>query len=113
VTPGLSVDVELVVEREGHQFRVWSEDDLLVVGAPSLSALRALDDFSSVLPVETDTLGSGLATAGLTVEVRARHTPVARLGAGVVGGPVGRWLTGTDATVDPAGLVTAAVRALG
>ena len=109
----LSIDAELVVEGDGHTYRVWSEDDRFVVGAPSLSALRALDDFEGALPVPIDTFGSGLASVGVGVDVQVRRATVARLGAGTDGGPLGRWLTGTDATLDLSGVVTAAVRALG
>lgn len=109
----LSVDAELVVEGAGYTYRVWSEDDRLVVDAQSLGALRALDDLEGTLPVPVDTLGSGLATVGLDVEVQVRRATVARLGAGVVGGPLGRWLTGTDAALDLTGVATAAVRRLG
>jgi len=113
VTPSLTVDADLVVERDGHTYRVWNQGDRLVLGVPSLSALRELDDVGAALPVDPATLGSGLATAGLTVEVQVRRARVASLGAGVVGGPLGQWLTGTDAAVDLAGVATAAVRALG
>jgi hypothetical protein len=113
VTPALSVDAELVVERSGRTFRVWSEGDDLVVGAPSLSALRELDDLRSVLPMGLDRLGDGLDESGLTVEIQVRRATVARAGEGVDGDALGRRLAGFDAAVDPVGIATAAVRALG
>lgn len=113
MTPDLSVDAELVLERGSDAYRVYDEDDRLVVDAPSLSALRGLDDLRAALPVDGANLGPELANAGLSVDLRVRRATVARLGAGVEGGSVGRWLTGTDAAVDPWGVAIAAVRALG
>jgi hypothetical protein len=109
---GLSVEADLVLEREGREFRLWSEDDRLVFAAPSLAALRAID-LGEALPIAPDTFGAGLAAAELTVEIQVRRATVARLGAGVESGPLGRWLTGTDAAVDLGGVSVAAVRALG
>lgn len=111
MTRRLSVDAELVVERDGRTYRVWSEDDRLVVDAPSLAALRALGDLRAALPLET--IGPGLAAAGLAVDVQVRRATVARVGDGVRDDPLGRWLTGTDAAVDPGGVLAAAVRAFG
>ena len=109
----LSVDAELVVERGDRTFRVWDEDGRLVVDAPSLTALRALDSLRDALPVGALAPDSRLADAGLTVEVQVRRATVATVGAGVRGDPVGRRLTGLDAAVDFGGVVVAAVRALG
>jgi hypothetical protein len=108
----LAVDAELVVENGGRTYRVWSEGDRLVLNAPSLSALRALGDLRDALPpgVAPD---SRLADAGLTVELQVRRAHVASLGAGATGDPLGRFVTGTDATLNPTGVLAAAVRALG
>lgn len=111
-TRTLSVDAELVVERGGRTFRVWSEDDRLVVNAPSLTALDALEDLRSALPAGLAP-GESLAAAGVTVDVRVRRATVATVGAGVEGGRLGRRLTGFDAAIDPRGVAAAAVRALG
>lgn len=116
----LSVDAELVVERGGRTFRVWSEDDRVVVDAPSLAALRSLASLRDVLAAGAVPVGDpaldpdgALADAGITVEVQVRRAPVARVGAGVTGDPLGRRLTGVDAAVDPRGVLVAGVRALG
>ncbi len=112
----LDVDAELVVERDGDRFRLWSEDDggRLVLDAPSLAALRGLDDLESALPsAVTASIPGELSAAGLTVEIQVRRATVARTGAGVTGGPLGRRLTGLDVALVPAGVLTAAVRALG
>jgi len=108
----LTVDAELVVERGGRTYRVWSEDDRLVLDAPSLTALRALGTLRDALPpgIAPD---DRLADAGLTVELQVRRSPVASLGEGVAGDPLGRSFTGVNAAVDPLGVLTAAVRALG
>lgn len=108
----LTVDAELVVENGGRTYRVWSEGDRLVVDAPSLTALRALGTVRNALPsgVAPD---ERLADAGLTVELQVRRAPVATVGEGVAGDPIGRFVTGADAAVAPLGVLTAAVRALG
>jgi len=108
----LAVDAELVVENGGRTYRVWSEGDRLVLDAPSLTALGALGTVRDALPpgVAPD---DRLTEAGLTVELQVRRAPVASLGEGVAGGPLGRALTGADAVVKPLGVLTAAVRALG
>jgi hypothetical protein len=109
----LSVDAELVVERGDRTFRVWDEDGRLVVDAPSLTALRALDSLRDALPVGALASDDRLADAGLAVEVQVRRATVATVGAGVRGDSLGRRLTGLDAAVDLRGVAVAAVRALG
>ncbi|PSP63331.1 hypothetical protein BRC79_11420 [Halobacteriales archaeon QH_8_67_27] len=109
----LSVDAELVVERGDRTFRVWDEDGRLVVDAPSLTALRALDSLRDALPVGALAPDDRLADAGLTVEMQVRRATVATVGAGVSGDTPGRRLTGLDAAVDLRGVAVAAVRALG
>ena len=113
MTADLTAEAELVLEGDSGTYRGYDEHDRLVVDAPSLSALRGLADLRTALPVGDENVGSKLATAGLAVDLRVRRATVARLGSGVDGGPVGRWLTGTDAALDPTGVATAAVRALG
>lgn len=113
MTPALSVDAELVLERGEYTFRVWSEADRIVVEAPSLSALRALDELRGALPVGSDLLEARLTATDYAVDVQVRRATVARVGAGVRGDLAGRLLTGTDAALDLRGVATAAVRALG
>ncbi|PSQ26532.1 hypothetical protein BRD06_06065 [Halobacteriales archaeon QS_9_67_15] len=109
----LSVDAELVVERGDRTFRVWDEDGRLVVEAPSLTALRALDSLRDALPVGSLASDDRLADAGLTVEMQVRRATVATVGAGVRGDSLSRRLTGLDAAVDLRGIAVAAVRTLG
>lgn len=109
----LSVDAELVVEGQGRTFRVWSEGDRLVVDAPSLRSLRALDSLQATLPLGAVPPGDRLAESGLTVEVQVRRATVARLGSGVRSNRAGRRLTGVDAAIEWSGVATAAARALG
>ncbi|WP_123538710.1 hypothetical protein [Halosimplex salinum] len=109
----LSVDAELVVEGGSRTFRVWSEDNRIVVDAPSVSALRAIESIRAALPTDALDPGERLADAGLTVELQVRRSPVATVGAGVTGDPLVSRLTGLDAAVDWRGVATAAVRALG
>ena len=113
MTAGATLDVEatLTVERDGTVFDVWTEDDRVVVNAPSLSALRELRSlWNAPLPPGADG-GSGI--ADLPVEVRARHATVARTGAGAAGSPLLTRVAGRDARLDWRGVLAAAVRALG
>jgi hypothetical protein len=105
----LSVDVALDVTIEGRECAVWTEGDVVVVNAPSLAAaqslLRSVDALPVPIPIDD------LAAASLTVEVRVRHAPVARVGAGADPD----WLTtlaGYEADVSVRGLAEAVWRAL-
>jgi hypothetical protein len=108
----LSVDADLDLAVDGAECRVWSEDDRVFVEAPSLSAARSLLSGVDVLPVDQGRVAGELAEAGLTVEVRVRRSPVARLGAGVQPSFVAE-RAGYDADVSLWGVVVAAWRALG
>ena len=116
----VGVEATLTVRRNGTTFDVWTEDDLLVVNAPSLSALRALDSLRG-LPVPadvewTDDSAGGQLTTLVTdfpVELRVRHAPVARVGGDVAPSPLARRALGRDARIDWRGVAVAAVRALG
>ena len=81
--PSATVDANLSLTIEGQECAIWSESDLLVVTVPPVTAARRLLPGAEQLPVGIDTLLPGLETAGVTVEVRLRHAPVARFGAGV------------------------------
>lgn len=108
----LSIDAELELQRGEATFDVWTEGDLVVCNAPSLSALRKLRSVQQVLPPWLLDSG-GLPDEPPPMELRIRYAPVARLGSGVVGTPGVERLTGFDAAVDVRGLLAAAVRALG
>lgn len=108
----LSIDAELQLRRGETTFDVWTEHDLVVCNAPSLSALRKLRSVQQALPPWLLD-GGGLTDEPPPMELRVRHAPVARLGPAVDGTPGVERLTGFDASVDPRGLLAAAVRALG
>lgn len=111
--PPVDLEVTLRVTREGTDFEVWTEDDLLVVNAPSLTSLRALESLRDV-PVGPAGDAAALAdAAGLPVELRVRHAAVARVNGDGPPSALGRAVTGLDARLLPGGVLTAAVRALG
>ena len=83
--PDLLVDADLTVERDGVAFSVRGYDDLVAVDLPSLGAAFAL---WRDRPVEGRDAAAALTAAGLTVEIRVRGAPVARLGADAVPSPL-------------------------
>jgi len=109
--PALSVDADLDVTVDGNRCRVWSEADCLVVNAPSLSAARSLLGGLDALPVPRQLLVGELGRVDLTVEIRVRHAPVARVGSDVTPSRVAE-LAGYDAEVSTRGVAVAAYRAL-
>lgn len=112
MTEALSVEATLDVTVEGRRCAVWTEDDLVVVNAPSLSTARDLLSGVEALPVSPARLTGELTDAAVTVEVRVRHAPVARLGSGVDPSPLGE-LAGYEADLSPRGVAVAAWRWLG
>jgi hypothetical protein len=80
----LSVDVDLDVTVDGAECTVWSEGDLVIVNAPTLSAARSLLSGVEALPVAQSRLTEQLSETDLTIEIRVRYAPVARVGSGVV-----------------------------
>jgi len=75
--PSLAVDADLTVEIDGHALSVVGYDDVVAVDFPSLSALRSLWRSATV---ETMDAAAVLSSVGLTVELRVRSAPVARVG---------------------------------
>lgn len=108
----LSVDVDLDLTVEDSECRVWSEDDSVVVAAPSLSAARSLLSGVDALPLDQRRLAAEVADAGLAVEVRVRHATVAHFGAGARPSALAA-LAGYEADVSAWGVAVAAWRALG
>mgnify|MGYP000465865347 CR=1 FL=1 len=108
----LSVDADLDLAVDGAECRVWSQDDRVLVEAPSLSAARSLLSGVDALPVDQRRIAGELTDAGLTVEVRVRRATVARLGTGVQPSFVAE-RAGYDADVSLWGVAVAAWRALG
>ncbi|MFC4408382.1 hypothetical protein [Haloarchaeobius iranensis] len=107
----LSVDASLDVTVDGSRCAVWNESDLLVVNAPTLSAARSLVSGVDALPLPRRRLTGALSATDLTVEVRVRHTPVARAGAGVTPSRLAA-AAGYEADVSLRGLAVAAWRGL-
>lgn len=105
----LSVDVDLDVTVDGAECTVWSEDDLIILNAPTLSAARALLSGIEALPLAQSRLAEQLSEADLTVEVRVRYAPVARVGSGVVPSRIAA-AAGYEADLSLGGLGVAAWR---
>ena len=79
----VTVEADLALTIDGDECAVWSEQDALVVNVPTVSAARHLLSGAQQLPASLDTLLPRLERAGLTVELRLQHAPVARFGADV------------------------------
>lgn len=107
----LAVDASLDITIDDSQCAVWNEDDRVVVNAPTFAAARSLLAGVDTLPGGQDRLIQELTKAALTVEIRVRHVPIARVGPDV---PTSRLadLAGYDADVSPRGVAVAAWRAL-
>lgn len=105
----LSVDVDLEVTVDGAECTVWNEADLIVINAPTLSAARSLLSGVEALPLAQSRLTESLSETDLTVEIRVRYAPVARVGAGVVPSGVAA-AAGYDADLSLGGLGVAAWR---
>ncbi len=112
MTETLSVEANLDVTVDGRQCAVWTEDELVVVNAPSLSAARDLLAGVDALPVSQRQVAGELTDAALTVEIRVRHAPVARLGSGVDPSPLAE-LADSEAALSPRGILVAAWRWMG
>ncbi len=107
----VDVDVALDVTVEGQTCAVWDEGETVVVNAPTFSAARALLSGAEMLPVEQSRLGTDLGRADLTVEVRIRHAPVARIGADVTPSSLAS-AAGFEGSLSVRGLAVAAWRRL-
>lgn len=112
MTTRLHVDAELTLTHGENIIAVWSEDDLVVVNAPSLAALRHTRSLLDALPMGL-LEGERLPDVTPPVELRVRHAPVALVGPDIEGTPGVRRLFGVDAALRPRGVLVAAVRALG
>lgn len=75
--PDLAIEADLTVTMDGHTVAVTGYDELVAVDIPSLRAARSL---WGDLPVDRTDAAAALASIGLTVELRVRGVPVARLG---------------------------------
>jgi hypothetical protein len=104
---GVEADLDLTVE--GHPVHVAGYGDLLVVDAPSFSALRALRRGLDALP---DPLASAvLGGPGLPpVDVRVRGVSVARIGPDTDPGPAAALLGTAPARPSLGGVVRALLR---
>lgn len=107
----LAVDANLDVTIGEDRCAVWDEDGRLVVNAPTFAAARSLLDGVDAIPGGQQRLTEELSRAALTVEVRVRHAPVARIGPDVRPSSLADVL-GYDAEFSPRGVATAAWRAL-
>ncbi|ACV48214.1 MULTISPECIES: hypothetical protein [Halomicrobium] len=102
--PPLSVDAELTLTVDGHEYRVRDRGNRLVVDAPTLPAALALRD-----SLPEGGVGRLLSTTDLAVDVAVHDAVVATTGPSA-DGPVATTVGGSPTTLRPAGLATALVR---
>lgn len=107
-THQLSIDAQLRLRRGSARFDVWSEDELLVCNAPSLTSLRDL--WGAFETVSSETLPAHPTRP--PIELRVRHAPVLRIDPSLDPSRVGRWL-GVQGRLRPRGVLAACIRALG
>jgi hypothetical protein len=100
--PPLSVDADLTLTVEGHEYTVRDRDDVLVVEAPTLPAALTLLDS---LP-DADGVGRLVSRTGLVVEIRVRDAVVATAGRDVDGGVLTRSV-GVPTALDTGGVARA------
>ena len=100
--PPLSVDADLTLTVEGHEYTVRDRDDVLVVEAPTLPAALTL---LGALP-EADGLDRLVSTTGLSAEIRVRDAVVATAGQDVDGGVLSRSV-GVPTALDTGGVARA------
>nr|WP_254282056.1 hypothetical protein [Haloarcula salina] len=106
--PNLAVDADLTLAVDGRDIDVRAYDDLVAVELPSLGAAVAL---WRGRPFDQTDAAVALAAAGLTVELRVRGAPVARLGAKAVPGDLTRRLGFGPVELYPEGALLALVSA--
>ena len=106
------LDAELRLTHEGEELSVWTEDEQLIVDAPSFSAAQAAGSLLDSPGVETDMITTGLGVVDLTIEVRIRAATVARIDPDARGGVFGRLLFGEGASLAPTGAISALFRGL-
>ena len=87
--PSLAVEADLQVAVNGHTMTVTGYDDLVALDLPSLPAVLSLWRDA---PAEMEAGHAALAAVGLTVEIRVRGAPVARIGDAAVPSRVARLL---------------------
>jgi len=75
--PDLAIEADLTVTLDGHTVAVTGYDEMVAVDIPSIRAARSL---WGGLPVDRTDGAAVLSSIGLTVEIRVRGVPVARLG---------------------------------
>lgn len=109
----LDVLADLRLAVDGEPIEIRGTGDHIVVDLPSLRAGRRLlasGPFVTDRAQTTGRLHEALDLAGLTVEIRLRGDPVARLGAGARPGALGRILNLDGVDVRPTRPLRAAVR---
>lgn len=109
----LEVLADLRLAVDGEDIDIRGTGDQIVVDLPSLRAGRRLltsGPFATGRARTTDQLHEALRVTGLSVEVRLRGDPIARMGAGARPGPLGRLLHLDGIELRPARPLRAAVQ---
>lgn len=109
----LEVLADLRLAVDGEDIEIRGTGDHVVVDLPSLRAGRRLlssGPFATDRGRATGRIHEALDLSDITVEVRLRGDPIARLGAGARPGTLGRFLSLDGVEVRPTRPVRAAVR---
>ena len=112
----LSIDVSLELETGDTSFSVWSEDDRVVLNAPSLRSLSQLNSllerirslFGPAVPSDRDP-----SSMVPPLELQVRRAPVARLDGLPADSSIQSIARADDVTVLPIGILKATLRSLG
>ncbi|MDS0258012.1 hypothetical protein NDI56_01165 [Haloarcula sp. S1CR25-12] len=108
--PSLSVEADLTLQLDGHTATVVGYDDLVAIDLPSLPAAVSL---WRNRPVAVMDAAAVLSSVGLTVELRVRGAPVARIGDAAAPSGVARRLGLGPVELVPEGAVLALTRRRG
>jgi hypothetical protein len=103
----LDVDADLTLTVDDATVRIRGYGDLIVVAAPSLSAVRTLAR-TDAPPLDGHLLDA-LRDADVTLDVRVRGRSVARAGPNVEPGPLSRAVDAAPARLSLGGLLLAAL----
>lgn len=104
--PDLAIDADLTVSLDGRTVSVIGYEDLVAVDCPTIATALHL---ARRHQTQTMDLAAGLASAGLTAELRVSGVPLARVGAAATPSALARVLGLGPVELVPEGVVLAAV----
>ncbi|WP_138005199.1 hypothetical protein [Halalkalirubrum salinum] len=116
MSPTLSIDVSLELETDGTSFSIWSEDNRIILNAPSfrsLSRLRTALDRLRPLFVQAVPPGRDPAAVLPPIELQVRRAPIVRLNGLPADSALRSVIRDENVTVLPIGIFKATLRRLG